>query len=153
MNNFTNDTRDILERLAWQILTVVPLFKKRLFRVEIEQGENALPMSYIQVLAALSEAESMTVSEISARFGIAKPNITPLIDKMIEAGYMKRVRNTADRRVVHVVIQDKGREKVESIVGSLKGSISKWSSGIKSSEMVKMSDAISVINNVLKACE
>ena len=145
--------RDTLEKLAWQILTIAPLLKKRIFRPEIEQNDNALPLSYIQVLVALDESETMTVTEISSRFDIAKPNITPLIDRMIEAGYVKRIRNSADRRVVHVVIQEKGREKVRSIVGSLKGGISKWSGNIKEHDMVRLTDAISIIYNILKASE
>ena len=57
----------------------------------------------------------MSVSEISRRFGIAKPNITPLVDRLISAGLVERVRNKADRRVVDVYILDAGREKLREI--------------------------------------
>lgn len=137
------------EKLAWQILTVAPVLKKRLFRPDFDQGANQLPLSYAQVLATLDIEESMTVSEISERFDIAKPNITPLIDRMIEAGYVKRVRNSTDRRVVHVIILEKGREKVREMVASLTNTVQGWSKTMTEEEIHKVTDAIEEIRLIL----
>lgn len=149
MQKNTNVAQSNAEKLAWQILTVAPVLKKRLFRPDFEQDTNQLPLSYAQVLATLSIEESMTVTEISERFDIAKPNITPLIDRMIEAGYVKRVRNSTDRRVVHVFILDKGREKVADMVASLKGTVQGWSKTMTDEDMGRVTDAIEVIRSIL----
>lgn len=137
------------EKLAWQILTVAPIMKKRLFRPDFDQGANQLPLSYAQVLATLDIEESMTVTEISERFDIAKPNITPLIDRMIDAGYVKRVRNSTDRRVVHVIILEKGREKVREMVASLTNTVQGWSKAMTEEEIQKVTDAIEEIRSIL----
>ena len=139
-----------LSNIAWQILTTAPVFKKRLFRPEIEQQVNPIPLSYVQVLAALNEKESMSVSEISSRFDIAKPNITPLIDRLIEAGYVSRIRSTSDRRVVHIVIEDKGREKVTEVVEALKKSIANWSKPLDDDKLDRLSGAIETIREILE---
>ncbi len=149
MQKNTNAAQSNSEKLAWQILTVAPVLKKRLFRPDFEQGANQLPLSYAQVLATLSIEESMTVTEISERFDIAKPNITPLIDRMIEAGYVKRVRNTTDRRVVHVFILDKGREKVTEMVKSLQDTVQGWSKTMTEEDMGRVTDAIELIRSIL----
>ena len=153
MQKDTKNVRSNAEKLAWQILTVAPVLKKRLFRPDFEQATSQLPLSYAQVLATLNIEESMTVTEISERFDIAKPNITPLIDRMIEAGDVKRVRNSADRRVVHVIILDKGREKVKEMVSSLMTTISGWAQAISDEDMVKVTDSIDVIRTVLAKSE
>lgn len=153
MEAYTNDNQDTLKTLAWQILTVAPIFKKRLFRPEIRQTQDPIPLSYIQVLAALNEAGSLSVTEISSRFDIAKPNITPLIDRMVESGYVRRVRNTADRRVVHVKILENGREKIREIVDSLRDNIAEWSEQIGADDMARLSEAIEVIRSVLDTGE
>lgn len=139
---------DNFEKLSWQILTVAPMLKKRLFRPDFEQGANQMPLSYAQVLATLDIEESMTVTEISERFDIAKPNITPLIDRMIEAGYVKRVRNSTDRRVVHVFILEKGREKVREMIESLKDTIQGWSMNVTAEEAGRITDALEVIRSI-----
>lgn len=149
MQKTSNTAYEKNEKLAWQILTVAPVLKKRLFRPDFEQGSNQLPLSYAQVLATLDIEESMTVTEISERFDIAKPNITPLIDRMIDAGYVKRVRNSTDRRVVHVIILEKGREKVRDMIESLKGTIQGWSDTMTEEDIGRVTDAIEVIRSIL----
>ena len=153
MQKNTNNAVDNYEKLSWQILTVAPMLKKRLFRPDFEQGANQMPLSYAQVLATLDIEESMTVTEISDRFDIAKPNITPLIDRMIEAGYVKRVRNSTDRRVVHVFILEKGREKVREMIASLKDTIQGWSMNVTAEEAGRVTDAIEVIRSILAKSE
>ena len=74
-----------------------------------------MPLSHVQVLAMLDHRGSLSITEISNSFGIAKPNITPLVDRLIEDGLVMRERNSADRRVVNVVICEKGRERLADI--------------------------------------
>ncbi len=114
-----------------------------------EQKDNPIPLSYVQVLAALDEADRLSVSEISARFDIAKPNITPLIDRMINAGYVTRERNAADRRVVHVVILDKGREKVRDTVEALRVCMDAWAKELDAGKLETLSDALETIRQLL----
>jgi len=153
MKSNTNAKINTKETLAWQILTVAPVMKKRLFRPDFEQNGEQLPLSYAQVLATLDVKESMTVTEISERFDIAKPNITPLIDRMIEAGYVKRVRNSTDRRVVHVIILDKGRAKVKDMIASLNKTIDGWASAISDEDINKIAESIETIREVLEKSE
>ena len=139
-----------LENVAWKILTTGPILKKRLLRPEIEQKNNPIPLSYVHVLAALNEKESMSVSEISRRFDIAKPNITPLIDKLIGCGYAKRVRSMSDRRVVHVVILDEGRRKLEEVAQSLTHAISGWPRTLNDEKLDQLADAMETLREILE---
>ena len=147
MENCTKERQETLEKIARQVLTAAPVFKKKLFRPE--QKDNPIPLSYVQVLAALDEADRLSVSEISARFDIAKPNITPLIDRMINAGYVTRERNAADRRVVHVVILDKGREKVRDTVEALRVCMDAWAKELDAGKLETLSDALETIRQLL----
>ena len=142
-----------MEKISENIIQVIPLLKKRLNRMSAFQGEHSLPLSHYQVLSLLDERGSMSVSEISEYFDIAKPNITPLIDRMIEAGYVKRVRNSTDRRVVHVIILEKGREKVKEMIGSLRKTVEDWSSGISNEDMNKITQSIDTIRTILEKSE
>lgn len=71
------------ERIAENIFYALPLLKKRMMCLESVQADRGIPISHVQVLAMLEEVGSMTVSEISRKFGMAKPNITPLVDRLI----------------------------------------------------------------------
>ena len=114
--NLTVSTQCV-ENIAQGIFQVQPLLKKRLVKLSAIQSEQGIPLSHVQVLAMLEEVGSMSVSEISKRFGIAKPNITPLVDRLVNAGLVDRVRSETDRRVVNIVILEEGRNRKKEIDG------------------------------------
>ena len=102
------------------------MLRKRLLRMDVVQAEHNVPMSHVQVLTMLGENGVMTVSEISQRLGIAKPNITPLVDRLIADGYVERRRDETDRRVVKVVLLPEGEEQLASIQETIVRHAMRW---------------------------
>ena len=100
----------MIDAEAHNMFHVLPLIKKRLLHMDMVQKEHGTPLSHVQVLAMLQDAGTMSVSEISRRLGIAKPNITPLVDRLYEAGYVDRQHDENDRRVVNIVLLPAGAE-------------------------------------------
>lgn len=138
-----------VERIAENIFYVLPLLRKRMMRLESVQAEHGIPMSHVQVLAMLEEAGSMTVSEISQKFGIAKPNITPLVDRLISHGLVDRVHSSNDRRVVNVVIMDEGRKKLSEIREDLQEHVSGWVEGIGEDDYCELARSLDSMVKIL----
>ena len=128
---------------------MLPLLRKRLLRLDVVQAEHGIPLSHAQVLTMLSETNSMSVSEISRRLGIAKPNITPLVDRLIAADLVDRVRDTGDRRVVNVVIQPAGREKLLAIQKSIGDQVREWSETMSEEDFNELARALDSITRIL----
>ncbi len=128
----------------------LPLLRKKIFRMDFLQAEHDIPLSHVQVLILLEERESMTVSEISREFGIAKPNITPLVDRLIDAGLADRERSTTDRRVVNVVIKEEGRKKLQEIQKSIDKHVSDWTSDLSPEDKIELSNALKTFIRILK---
>lgn len=146
--NTKPDDRTV-EQIASNIFHVLPLLRKRLLRLDVVQAEHGIPLSHAQVLTMLSETNSMSVSEISRRLGIAKPNITPLVDRLIAADLVDRVRDTGDRRVVNVVIQPAGREKLVAIQKSIGDQVREWSETMSEEDFNELAHALDSITRIL----
>ena len=115
-----------LEHLYDMLFQAWPLMRRRLLPSSAQQAEFGMPLSHVQVLVMLDHRGSLSITEISNSFGIAKPNITPLVDRLIEEGLVMRERNSADRRVVNVVICEKGRERLADIYRDLCDHLFDW---------------------------
>ena len=139
----------MVKRIAKDIFEVVPMLRKRLFRLDSVQAEHGIPLSHVQVLAMLSQQTSMSVSEISRKLGIAKPNITPLVDRLISVGLVNRLRDNEDRRVVNVVILEAGRAKLKAIQESICEQVEDWGESISSDDFAKLADALSTITRIM----
>ncbi len=62
------------------------------------------------ILMQLDEFGPMPLSEIGKRMWVTFGNITGLVDKLVAAGYVRRVRLRTDRRVVRAELTKKGAE-------------------------------------------
>lgn len=59
--------------------------------------------------AASSELEGNSMSAIATRLGITVGSLTVAVTALERKGYLRRERATEDKRVVHVLLTEKGR--------------------------------------------
>ena len=138
-----------IEAVAQNMFFVLPLIKKRLLHISDVQKEHGTPLSHVQVLAMLQDVGTMSVSEISRRLGIAKPNITPLVDRLFECGYVDRQHDENDRRVVNIVLLPAGEEKLAAIRSTISSQIIKQADRLSASEMRELNDSLSNVVRIL----
>ena len=119
--------------------------------MDVIQREFNVPLSHVQVMAMLNDFGSMNVSEISRRLGIAKPNITPLIDRLIEEHYVERKRDENDRRMVNVSICPEGQNRLLEIRAKMRDLVGEWAISLSNSDLRQLNDSLATINGVLGA--
>lgn len=141
----------LVDAVAQNLFNALPIFRKRLLHMDVIQREFCIPLSHVQVLSLLNDRGSMTVSEISRQLGIAKPNVTPLVDRLIENGYASRSRDKEDRRLVNIVICPDGREKLEQIRFKMADLVGGWADQLTGSELRQLNDSLATITRILSS--
>jgi len=76
---------------------------------------RGVSMSHLHVMSMLERHGPMTMSRIADALDISLSNATGLVDRMEERGLVDRLRDGADRRVVHVGLTDEGRAALADI--------------------------------------
>lgn len=141
--NWTEDS-SLLDAITGNLFEALPLLPKRLVRVEQITRKFDMPFSHVQILCMLS-GRSMTIGEISKNLGIAKPNITPLLDALNERGLLERIRSTKDRRVVNVELLPAGVEMAENIKSSIAEQVAEWPESINASDAKRLNNALACL--------
>ena len=141
----------MIDAVAQNMFHVMPLIKKRLLHMDMVQKEHGTPLSHVQVLAMLQDAGTMSVSEISRRLGIAKPNITPLVDRLYEAGYVDRQHDENDRRVVNIVLLPAVEEKLAAIRATISRQIQVQAENLSVFEFRELNDALDSVVRILSS--
>ena len=67
-----------------------------------------LSLRQITYLDAIHHLENPTPSELARRLQISKPSVTAAIDRLTEAGYIRKVQSDEDRRSYHLHLTEKG---------------------------------------------
>jgi DNA-binding MarR family transcriptional regulator len=81
--------------------------------------------------------------------GISKPNVTSLIDKLIDQGYVQRRHDEKDRRVIHIVLTAKGRKFVASRLQLVRHSIKKNLSSLGQDELDSLHRALETFKRIV----
>lgn len=69
----------------------------------------------LRILRGAKPQGPISVNTVKERMIEKSPNTTRLMDKLIEKGLMERVRCESDRRIVYVMITDKGLDLLAEI--------------------------------------
>ena len=133
---------EMIDSVAQNMFYALPLIKKRLLHMDMVQKEHGTPLSHVQVLAMLQDVGTMSVSEISRRLGIAKPNITPLVD---------RQHDENDRRVVNIVLLPAGMEKLSAIRATISRQIQTQAEDLSLSEFRELHDSLESVVRILSS--
>jgi DNA-binding MarR family transcriptional regulator len=82
--------------------------------------------------------------------GMTAPGMTLVIDKLEEAGLVRRIRSDADRRAINVVITGRGGEKLKRALKLHDALVERAIRGVSIQEV---SSFLAVLNRILNAAE
>ena len=139
----------MVSSLATNLVEALPLFPKRMIRMDAIVREHGMPFSHIQILVMLRDGPA-SIGELSSKLCIAKPNITPLVDRLFESGYVERIRDEQDRRIVNVRMLPAGYEKLDEIQRSIADQVMLWPGEFSRSEMKELNSALASIIRIVQ---
>jgi DNA-binding MarR family transcriptional regulator len=101
----------IEDTLGFMVVRTARSMKKTLeSRLLAEVGITAAQHT---VLSTLAHEDELPLSEIGKRVFLDKPAMTGLADRLENDGLVVRRRHSTDRRVIHLVLTDKGRSVLD----------------------------------------
>lgn len=137
---WTEDT-GLVSSMADNLLEAMTVFPKRLLRLDELSRQFDMPLSQLQLIVLLSR-EDMSISALAECTGIAKPNITPLVDAMSAKHLVERIHSTKDRRVVYLHLCDEGRACMEGIREAVRQQVIDWPVQYNRSEARELNSAL-----------
>ena len=98
-----NDYANFLIALR-KITRAIDLHSKKLLK------ESGLTTSQLLVLEAIEKLDQPTPSSVARTILLSQGTVTNLIDRMEKRGLLQRVKADADKRSVHLVITETGKQ-------------------------------------------
>ncbi len=108
-----DNDRGRVDPATTRVLTEVITRLRRTLRTSIRADYpwETLPMAQIELLMALQEQPSR-VGELATRLRLAGNTVSTLVQQLVEAGFVNRGPDAADRRVAVVSLTDAGRRQL-----------------------------------------
>ncbi len=109
---------DIQAGLAQELAQVLSQIKRIGWHPEADQGgEQKVRRSEFRALITLAQsgADGMKMSELSSQMQITPAAATHMINALEDVGYIERLADPADRRVVLVKLTDDGQQTIDAL--------------------------------------
>jgi Transcriptional regulators len=102
-----------INEVAESLSALLPTLDRKLIR-PLEHGSRQFlsPLS-LHAMSILSERDTITMTELAGEMRIAKPQLTPIIDKLIECNWASRENDIDDRRIIKIKITPAGKSSIE----------------------------------------
>ena len=137
-----------LDRMVENILNILPLFRRSFRNIDFNLVADGISHPHIVVMKILEEHERLSVSAIGEKQFISRPQMTHIVDRLVSLGMAERIINEDDRRVINVVLTDKGRNIVRQCDAIIKKSIKESLSILDDKDIEEMSAALSKLAEI-----
>lgn len=94
--------------LAKKLSNFIPIFAGKLLRPFEQQIKNLVSPLHMQTMTILSEKELFTMTEISNEMTMSRQQMTPIIDKLVDSGFVQREHDNIDRRSIKISLTSVG---------------------------------------------
>lgn len=98
-----DDTRHTLNELLVDLFNYILLIEEKNLR---DLGAS-LSMTEVHILEAIQKSESNMMSQIAKRLMVTQGTLTVSASKLIKKGYVERVRDEKDKRIVRLLLTEK----------------------------------------------
>lgn len=138
------------EKFVEAFASFIPyLFKKVMRGLQV----GGISKMQLELLFKISSENGKPMSYYSERMVIPKSNLTVLSDKLIKEGYVERIYDRNDRRIIILSITKKGEEILTEHRNMVKKAILKKLEGISDQDIQRLNVLIKEMKEILGKIE
>lgn len=143
------ENSDFVQSVTRGIIDLLPLFQKKLIKpVQQLTKQDTPPLQHL-VLILLDESETLTMTDLAKELYISKPQLTPIIDKLVDRGLVQRETDAKDRRVINNRLTGAGKEHLKQMDKELYGILKQRIEILPPGELREIQSALGVLNKMM----
>jgi len=151
MNN-SKGRRAELDGIIDNLNYIMPLFhraiKKKLFQNKTELTQHGLLPPHYEIMRMLHESGQVHISSIADRLFIPRPQMTYLIDRLVDMGMVERSTDPSDRRMLDIQLSSKGKLIIEEHKDHVRNALKESMADIPDDELNEVSASLQKIRDV-----
>ncbi len=138
--------------LAENLLTFLPIMIKKIIKFDTAPIKMP-PLNQLMVLGLLQEEGSSSISELCKKITISRPQMTIVIDKLVDLDLVYRVHNEGDRRTININVTEKGKKYCLEISEMIKENLKSKLMNLSQEDLSILLKSIAVTKNIFKKLE
>jgi len=141
----------LLDSVTQELPLLFPLMEGKILRAgfKVVEREKHIAPHHLMILKLVRDAGPLAVSEIGGWHHIPRPQMTYLIERLVELGLVERRPDDKDRRVINVALTQKGRVTLEECMDLIKESARKRLSSLSDEDLRQLAAALKWVREII----
>ncbi|WP_196000208.1 MarR family transcriptional regulator [Clostridium sp. 1001271B_151109_B4] len=139
-----------LNEISDNLYLLLLSLNRHIFNPNVLTKKFNVPHSHIKVLFHLIHHGPTSISKMAKELCISKPNMTPVIDKLVEDGFVTRDYDPTDRRVILIQTTPKALEFLKETQDFIKEIIKEKLSSLNEEDINTLSTSLDSLLSVIK---
>ncbi len=118
------------------------------FKETAESG--GISFTHLKALRFIGEKEKPTMKEIADSLGITPPSATSLIEPFVQNGWLKRVYDETDRRIVRLALTAKGQETLDEASKMMVKKLEDLLANLNEQQMVNLREILETLSDSIQ---
>ena len=144
--------KEILDSVAYDLFSTLPLIhrsiRNKLIKTVVTSFKEDIAPPHFEIMKLLDEAGTLHVAEIGERLLIARPQMTHLIDRLVELDIVERETNEEDRRMLNIRLKDKGKVIIKDRDKQVINATREALSGLTDDELQELSVSLKNLKDI-----
>jgi DNA-binding MarR family transcriptional regulator len=136
-----------VEIIAQHLMAIHPLLYKSITKPL--RSKTSITPGGMFVMDSLKRHGTLSMSDIGKCLSMPKPQITVIVDRLIEEGYVVRQNDSNDRRIINISLTDKGLIDFEDIKQALSETLKSKLVLLNDQELEQLSEASQKMKDIL----
>lgn len=133
--------------IAENLMSIHPLLYKSLSK-PLRRNSCVTPGGLF-VLGSLKRHGILSMSDIGKHLAMPKPHVTVIVDKLIDEGYVERQNDPNDRRIINILLTEKGKKDFEEIKLAISENLKEKLSSLNAEEQEQLSVSSQNVKDIL----
>lgn len=143
---------ELIQAIGDTFISLRMLIISRLVKPLKDKERCTFPHGYVNVMYCIESqgAEPVSMTDLAAAASIAKPNLTSMVDRLLEEGLVERSPDLNDRRIVNIALTREGIDFLKRQKKDMKGFIADRIFNLEEDDLLKLKNALDDISDVIK---
>ncbi|MBX7293810.1 MarR family transcriptional regulator [Clostridium chauvoei] len=138
-----------LTKISDSLFKMLFQLNKKVFNQDEIIKRIPMPPSHVKVIFHLIHTGPSSVSQIAQNLCISKPNMTPIIDKLISEDLVTRYEDPKDRRIIRIELTKKATILFEEHKQRIKDMLLKKISNLCEEDLLILESSINNLTNIV----
>jgi len=141
-----------IDKITSEMCIILSILITKFMKMKFEtRTKKKISRNYLDTLMIINSKEDkkITMGELGKRIDMPKPNVTKLIDKLIELKFVKRINSENDRRVIFIQIAKEGNDFLSDFMKEFKIILKKHISTMSKSDLKSIKNIFTILKKII----